>query len=374
VAFPAVVLVGGFAPALPFVGRFGAFLDGYLPWLALTTVAAAFLAALAVGLGGGRLAAAILSLTLVSAAGLILVATTFLATAAQLGADFSFARQLTPRQLLDGPDDRITFAQLEDGVLHADVWHGAAGAAFSPPSGAAGPAIVYAHGGGFAAGALGSRPSLFQAFAAAGITVIDVEYRLTPPPRWADAPADVLCALSWVGAAANTLDIDPTRVFVMGESAGGSLALVAGYGAGSGLLEASCVGEPIVPAGVIAIAPAADLAGIWADRTLFIDGKPFPESYTGGTPAEVPDRFVAASPERLIREVLPSTLIITGANDHLVLPNRVTSLAARLVAGGVDTRLVAVPFADHGFDGDPNGFGAQIEEHLVVEFVRDVTD
>jgi acetyl esterase/lipase len=158
----------------------------------------------------------------------------------------------------------------------------------------------------------------------------------------------------------------------MGESAGGSLALVAGYAAGANTIEPSCAGSPVEPAGVIAIAPAADLAGIWADRTLWFGDRPFPEAYIGGPPSEYPDRYAAASPFDLIRPGLPPTLIVTGANDHLVLPIRVTSLADRLTAGGADTTLIVVPFADHGFDGPSNGFGAQLLEVVVPNFLDDV--
>jgi acetyl esterase/lipase len=237
----------------------------------------------------------------------------------------------------------------------------------------AGAAVVYVHGGAFAAGGLASRPELFEALTARGITVVDVEYRLAPPPRWSDAPADVLCALAWLRESAGSLGVDPARVIVMGESAGGSLALVAGYAAGTPSLQPSCEGDPLVPAGIVAVSPAADLAGIWADGTLTVDGRPFPEAYVGGSPATYPERYEAASPFRLLRVDLPPTLIVTGANDHLVLPARVTGLADRIGAAGADCRLVVVPFADHGFDGPPNGFGAQLLEGLVPAFFAELT-
>ena len=85
------------------------------------------------------------------------------------------------------------------------------------------------------------------------------------------------------------------------------------------------------------------------------------------------NRYAAASPFDLIRPGLPRTLIVTGANDHLVLPIRVTTLADRLEAGGVDTTLIVVPFADHGFDGPPDGFGNQLLETVVPDFLRKAT-
>ena len=80
-----------------------------------------------------------------------------------------------------------------------------------------------------------------------------------------------------------------------------------------------------------------------------------------------------ASPFRLIRPGLPPTLLIARENDHLVLRPRVTGIADALDAAGDDVRMLIVPFADHGFDGQPNGFGAQMEESIVPAFVAEVT-
>jgi acetyl esterase/lipase len=237
---------------------------------------------------------------------------------------------------------------------------------------------VFVHGGAFVGGDLGSRVRLFEFLAEKGYTVFDIEYRLAPPPRWAQAPADVLCALGWLRESATRFGLDPGKVFLMGESAGGSLALVAGYAAGetdapNAAIEPSCEGEPILPAGIIAVAPAADLAGIWEDGTLEAAGLRFPEAYIGGTPAEYPERYEAASPFAYLRPGLPPTLLIGGANDHLVLPNRVSGLYDRFRQAGVDVRLIVVPFAEHGFDGFPNGYGQQLEESILPAFMRDVT-
>jgi acetyl esterase/lipase len=213
---------------------------------------------------------------------------------------------------------------------------------------------------------------LLSALREAGIVAADVDYRLAPPPRWDQAPNDVLCSLAWLPTAPELKVVDPNRVVIVGESAGGSLALMAGYAAGTDGLTSSCpdVGSPVVPAGVVAIAPAADLAGIWRDGTIYdFAGELFPEAYLGGTPDEFPDRYEAAEPFRLLRSDLPPTLILTGSIDRMVLVERVVSLADQIRAAGSECDLIVAPYAGHGFDGEPNSFGDQLSESVVGNFV-----
>jgi acetyl esterase/lipase len=361
--FPAAVVLGGYAPWLPVVQRFGPFLTTDLPFVGLAALLPAVLVGAALALGGGRFTkllglAAFVVLVGTFAAGVLLML-----TAAQQGASFSLARQLfaqaTPRE----PDRRVAFASVGGEELEAEIWLPRADAPNQPPAGRA--AVVYVHGGAFVGGQLGTRPEMFGSFTEDGIAVIDVEYRLAPPPRWRDAPADVLCALAWVGGEARSLGIDSSRVILMGESAGGSLALVAGLAAAGDDIEPSCAGTPVVPAGIVAVAPAADLEGIWSDRTLWFEGKPFPEAYIGGPPAQYPERYASASPFDAAGPGAPPTLIVAAGNDHLVFLPRVTRLADSLQTSGVETTLIVVPFAEHGFDGHPNGFGVQLLEQVV---------
>jgi acetyl esterase/lipase len=337
------------------------------------------LAAIAVRLGGGLPARVVLLLSLFTFGGALVIAAVLYGFAEQQGASYSIVRQATSWSSASSGPDGETFATVDGEDFDADIYwprgQAPVGSATTPGTR---PSVVFVHGGAFVGGNLGSRVRLFEELASRGYTVFDIEYRLAPPPRWAQAPADVLCALAWLRESAPRFGLDPEKVFLMGESAGGSLALVAGYAAGAtgasgAAIEPSCEGDPIVPAGIIAVAPAADLAGIWKDGTLEAAGLRFPEAYIGGTPAEYPERYEAASPFAYLRPGLPPTLLIGGANDHLVLPNRVSGLYDRFRQAGVDVRLITVPFAEHGFDGFPNGYGQQLEESILPAFMRDVT-
>jgi acetyl esterase/lipase len=363
---PLVVDLGAYAPRMPALGRFGGLVVIDLPALLLEATVAAAAAVIALALGGGRWTRALVAMTGASLAMMIVSALVMTVFAGQLDVSFDLLRMAQPSTATVEPDEHVVFATIEGVDLHAEIWR-------AQPLGTLRPAVVYVHGGAFYSGGLGSRRELFGTLAAGGTTVIDIEYRLSPPPRWVDAPSDVLCGIGWVGSHADDLGIDATKIVLAGESAGGNLAMLAGYVAGTDALQPSCAGSRVVPAGVFVVAPTADLVGIWDDKSITALARPFPEAYIGGTPAEFPDRYARASPLNYLRADLPPTYILTGANDHVVFPNRVTTVADRIVAAGAECTLVVAPFADHGFDGIANGYGNQLEEVLLPRFIRAVT-
>jgi acetyl esterase/lipase len=373
VSIPAAAVVGGYFSHATVIAGYGRLLNTDLPWLVLGAALALGLALVAVRLGGQRFTALLAVLCLVALLGSIWVGAQYVALATSHGATYDVLRQArTPTPEPRGPDERLVFAEVGGVPLHAEVWRAAKPAS---PTGTnvLRPGVLYVHGGSFNHGSPGLRPHLFATFADAGYAVADIEYRLAPPPRWQDAPADVLCALGWFQRVAPTYGVDPARIVVMGDSAGGNLALIAAYGPGyssaGARLTPSCDVSPAPPAGVIGVYPTADLAATWADVRELSDETPFPETYVGGPPAQFPDRYAAGSVERLIRSGLPPTLLVTGVNDLLVKVERVRDLTTRLRAAGSAVELVEVPFADHAFDGPINGFGMQLEETLLPAFV-----
>ena len=98
----------------------------------------------------------------------------------------------------------------------------------SAPADAKLPALVYAHGGGWVFGNLDSHDVLCAQLALeAGIAVFHVDYRLAPEARFPGAFDDVVAALKWVAANGASVGIDPTRLAIGGDSAGGNLAAAA---------------------------------------------------------------------------------------------------------------------------------------------------
>jgi acetyl esterase len=89
------------------------------------------------------------------------------------------------------------------------------------------PAAVYFHGGGWTCGDLDTHDSVCRGVAAHGrCAVVAVDYRMGPEHKFPAAVEDAIAAVKWVSANAGSLGLDPGRLAVAGESAGGNLAAV----------------------------------------------------------------------------------------------------------------------------------------------------
>ena len=361
-------VLGAFFPRAPAVGPFYGIVNLGLPWVVGALVVSTALAGLVVALGG-RKAWILLAVNAVILLGSLFIGFRYVAVAADHGATYDPIRAANGYPPIGDADTTVVFTTVDGEDLHAGIW--------LPPGLGAGapgslPAVLFVHGGAFQGGGLWTRPTLMEAVQQADIVGIDIEYRLAPPPRWDDAPGDVLCALAWMRSAPELAMVDQSRVLIVGESAGGNLAMVAGYAAGTDAIASSCpeAGAPIVPFGVVATAPTADLEGIWQDRTIFdYAGTQFPEAYIGGTPAQFPDRYRASEPFRLLRADLPPTLLVVAENDQFIRLDRQRSTYDRIRASGARIEMIIAPFMGHGFDGMPNSYGAQLVEQLVPQFL-----
>lgn len=248
--------------------------------------------------------------------------------------------------------------------LTADVYH-AAGAGPHP-------FVMVVHGGSWRSGDKGDASRESLAFAAAGFTVVDVQYRLAPAAPFPAAVQDVRCALAHVVARAAELKLDPARGALLGRSAGAQIALIAAYSD----ISPSCeLTAPPVRA-VVSVYGPTDLAWAWANPFVpdVVGGTSALEAYLGGTPADAPEAYRLATPMTWVAtrpEQIPPTLLLHGTAERCVRPVNAERLHTALRGAGRVSKFVAVPLADHGFDIRPGGFGAQLSRSVIVAFLKE---
>jgi acetyl esterase/lipase len=127
------------------------------------------------------------------------------------------------------------------------------------------PGLVYFHGGGFIMGGIDTLDGCCRMLAnASGCRVISVAYRLAPEHKFPAAVDDALAATRWVAEHAGTLGVDPSRLAVGGDSAGGNLAAVT-------CQLAQQAGGPRIALQVL-ICPPTDDTKETASRRAFAEG------------------------------------------------------------------------------------------------------
>ncbi|RJG09014.1 alpha/beta hydrolase [Pseudomonas cavernicola] len=129
----------------------------------------------------------------------------------------------------------------------------------------ANPALVYFHGGGFIRGDIETHDSVCRVLAnSSGCVVISAEYRLAPEHRFPAGAQDAYDVVQYVSANADRLGIDPERIAVGGDSAGGNMAIAA-------CLQAKRNGGPNIRLQLL-IYPVTDLATETESKRLFSEG------------------------------------------------------------------------------------------------------
>lgn len=244
---------------------------------------------------------------------------------------------------------------------------------YTPPGdGKARPAILVVHGGSWRAGDKGetmlSNTEWSRAFAARGFVVYDVQYRLAPAVRHPVPMNDVLCALAYVRSHAGADGVDPERVILIGRSAGAHLALLAAYRQ----REAPC-GPAARVVGVVELYGPTDLISGYEIPAVpdLIDGNAALRDLLEGSPDQVREAYLDATPQTWVRSAVP-TLLLHGAADQIVYPRHADDLSARLREGGVPVAYLRFPWSGHGFDMISVGVASQIALATTERFIAAV--
>ena len=204
------------------------------------------------------------------------------------------------------------------------------------------PCLLYLHGGGWVLGDLDSHDGICRRLANQGACcVIAVDYRLAPEHAFPAALDDSAAALIWLARHAAQLRIDPARIAVGGDSAGGNLAAVLALMGRDG-----SVPQPVFQ---LLFYPAVDLAMTSDSYQPASEGLPLTEAtmrYFIGhyvpDPAQRMDWRASPLHAASLAGVAPS-LVVTVGHDPLCGEGR--AYAQRLESDGV--RVTALHLSDH---------------------------
>ncbi len=246
-------------------------------------------------------------------------------------------------------------------------------------------AVIYMHGSGWCLldKDAGTRP-FFKHLCAQGHFVMDVAYRLAPETDMAGMVGDVKRAVAWLKTHAAEYGINLERIVLGGGSAGGHIALLAGYTPHFPALTPEDVaradisvravfsyygptdlrafyhhsdwGRLTSPGSIIEKVSHSPLLqsmkpkDITAEQMNFEKGLSTMLHLFPGAPDEAPEWYTLFSPIEYIQADCPATLLLYGGDDFLVPPAAARSLDEKLRAVGVPSVCVVFPQADHAFD------------------------
>jgi acetyl esterase/lipase len=260
-------------------------------------------------------------------------------------------------------------AQQPNTNIQKDVIYGRAGAVdlkldlAQPSAGTAPfPALLCIHGGGWQLGDKQSYEALIRIFAAHGYVAAALDYRLTPRYQWPAQIEDVKCAVRFLRAHASEYRIDPDRIGVLGDSAGGHLALMAGLTDAKDGFDSRTCGDPKVSSKVQAVVDFFGPSDL-AIMRVPAEGEPLIIKSYGGDSNQVlfnlvgtKDRsapiFRQISPINYVDPSDPPVLIFHGTADNLVPLEQSEILDRALTKAGVPHHLVIVEGGGHGWVGD----------------------
>lgn len=233
-----------------------------------------------------------------------------------------------------------------------------------PPQGA--PAILLVHGGSWRNGDRSQLRGYGIQLGRRGFVCVACEYRLSGEATWPAQLHDAKAALRWMRANHAELGIDPDKICVSGNSAGGHIALM-------------LAGTPNMPdmegAGGHAGAgtAVAGVAAFYAPTVILGDGHltdAVQELMGANTD---PASLQAASPVSYVHATYPPTLLIHGTADELVPHEASLEMYRALLAAGAAAELHTYNGAPHAFDVLPE-FGRQAVDLLALFFDRHVTN
>jgi acetyl esterase/lipase len=251
----------------------------------------------------------------------------------------------------------VVYAKGKDWEQKLDIY-------LPPNTGKQTPVVINIHGGGWNHGTKESQTS-FNTFFKMGFAVVNIEYRLTPQATAPAAVEDARCALIYVIKNAKALNIDVTKVVVMGGSAGGHLALMAGLLANDHRFDGNCPGVDNIK--VAAIIDKYGITDVWD----WGYGKNVTSKSAGrwlGDKAKDEAFAKTVSPIQYVSKDNPPVFIVHGDADPTVPYQQSVDLHKKLQEAGVVTEFMTVPGGKHG--GFPKEQNSEVNKAIAAFLVK----
>lgn len=212
------------------------------------------------------------------------------------------------------------------------------------------PAVLCIHGGGFRAGKREGWDAMCKQLAARGYVAVTITYRLAPKYPFPAAVEDSKAAVRWVRANAAKYHVDPNRIGVLGDSAGGHLAQF--LAVTNNVHDFDGDQNPGPSSSVQAAAAFYGPCDFTLSYGKSVDAAEVLPLFLGGNLEQQRRRHILASPLYWVTPDAPPILLLHGTEDKYVNYEQAILMRDRLKAAEVEVELLTLQGAGHGFKGE----------------------
>jgi len=230
---------------------------------------------------------------------------------------------------------------------------------YLPKGAAKTPLVIAIHGGGWQGGS----PAAYQYWgpylARNGYGMFAIKYRLGKAGTYPKAVYDVKAAIQFIRAKAGDLDVDPDRIGLWGDSAGGHLAALTGLAADQYTAEYRNdphAGVPVNVKAVVGFYGVYDLLAQWHHDQIARPRDQIAEKFLGASPMQSRKLYFESSPisYATIDRNKASFMLVHGTADDIVDPAQTQQFWQALNQAGTYSRRIVIPGAGHFFSSDPH--------------------
>jgi len=213
------------------------------------------------------------------------------------------------------------------------------------------PCVLCIHGGGFRAGNRDSYNPLLIKLAGRGYVAVSTSYRLAPKYQFPAAIFDVKAAVRWLKANAGLYQIDPDRIGVTGDSAGGHLAQFLGVTADVNQFEGD-EGNYAQSTRIACVVNKYGPSDFTKSYGKSVDAAEVLPLWLGGNLGTAREKHVLSSPLNWVTPAAAPTLILHGTDDKYVAYEQGVWMRDRLKSCGVHVEMLTLEGAGHGSKGE----------------------